>query len=93
MKTGPTEFHWAKSKLDGKPFAAIISSNSLQTHRACGTNTSDIGVEKSLDSKIALSAVVSLPAATLETTQWQVDGFFNQLEFKCYLPEVASMGD
>jgi hypothetical protein len=31
--------------------------------------------------------------STLETTQWQIDGFFGQLLFKCYLPEVASVGD
>ena len=29
----------------------------------------------------------------LETTQGQIDGFFSQLRFKYYLPEVASMGD
>ena len=28
----------------------------------------------------------------LETTQGQIDGFFSQLPFKCYLPEVASVG-
>jgi hypothetical protein len=32
-------------------------------------------------------------AATLETTQAQMDGFFSQVPFKCYLPEVASVGD
>ena len=30
---------------------------------------------------------------TLKTTQRQIDGFFSQLPFKCYLPEVASVGD
>ena len=30
---------------------------------------------------------------TLETTRGQIDGFFGQLPFKCYLPEVASVGD
>ena len=30
--------------------------------------------------------------ATLETTQGQIDGFFSQPLFKCYLPEVASVG-
>ena len=29
----------------------------------------------------------------LETTQGQVDGFFSQRPFKCYLPGVASVGD
>ena len=29
----------------------------------------------------------------LETTQGQIDGFRSQLPFKCYLPEVASVGD
>ena len=29
---------------------------------------------------------------TLETTQGRIDGFFSQLPFKCYLPEVASVG-
>ena len=36
---------------------------------------------------------VSLGWSTLETTQGQIDGFFSQPPFKCYLPEVASMGD
>ena len=35
----------------------------------------------------------SLSLSTLETTQGQIDGFFSQLLFKCYLPEVASVGD
>ena len=30
---------------------------------------------------------------TLETTQGQIDGFLCQLLIKCYLPEVASVGD
>jgi len=30
---------------------------------------------------------------TLEATQWQIDGFFSQLPYKCYLEEVASVGD
>ena len=30
---------------------------------------------------------------TPETTQGQMHGFFSQLAFKCYLPEVASVGD
>ena len=30
---------------------------------------------------------------TLETTQGQMIGFFSQLLFKCYLEEVASVGD
>ena len=29
----------------------------------------------------------------LETTQGQIDSFFSQLPFKCYLPEVASVAD
>jgi hypothetical protein len=29
--------------------------------------------------------------ATLETAQGQIDGFFSQLPFKCYLPAVASV--
>jgi len=29
----------------------------------------------------------------LMTTQGQIDGFFSQLSFGCYLPEVASVGD
>ena len=38
--------------------------------------------------------VVSSPLQTaLETTQGQIDGFSSQLPFKCYLPEVASVGD
>ena len=31
--------------------------------------------------------------AILETTQGQMDGFVSQFPFKCYLPEVASVGD
>ena len=31
--------------------------------------------------------------STLETTQGQMEGFFSQLPFKCYLPEVASVRD
>ena len=30
---------------------------------------------------------------TQETTQGQIDGFFSELPFKCYLPEVASVGE
>ena len=30
---------------------------------------------------------------TQETTQGRIDGFFSQLPFKCYLPEVASVED
>jgi hypothetical protein len=30
---------------------------------------------------------------TLETTQGQTDGFFSQIPFRRYLPEVASVGD
>ena len=30
---------------------------------------------------------------TLETTQGQIHGFLSQLQFKCCLPEVASVGD
>ena len=33
------------------------------------------------------------PHTTLETTQGQIDGFFGQPLFKCYLPEVVSVGD
>ena len=29
----------------------------------------------------------------LEATPGQIDGFFSQLPFKCYLPEEASVGD
>ena len=31
--------------------------------------------------------------SSLETTQGQMDGFFGQLPYKCYLEEVASVGD
>ena len=31
--------------------------------------------------------------ATLKATQGQIDGFFGQLSFKCYLPEIESVGD
>ena len=33
------------------------------------------------------------PPPTLEPTQGPKDGFFGQPPFKCYLPEVASVGD
>ena len=33
------------------------------------------------------------PLPTLETTQGQIHGYLSQLPFKCYLPEVASVGD
>ena len=35
----------------------------------------------------------SLRPNRLETTQGQTDGFFGQLPCRCYLPEVASVGD
>ena len=41
-------------------------------------------------------ALVTLPFRTLsilETTHGQMDGFFSQLQFKCYLPEVVSVRD
>ena len=31
--------------------------------------------------------------ATLEATQGQIDSFFSQNPYKCYLEEVASVGD
>jgi hypothetical protein len=34
-----------------------------------------------------------LQSSTLETTQGQIDGFFSQIPFKFYLPEVASVED
>ena len=36
---------------------------------------------------------VAASLAALEATQEQMDGFFSQLPNKCYLPEVASVGD
>ena len=32
-------------------------------------------------------------SAALEATKRQMDGFFSQLPYKCYLDEVASVGD
>jgi len=32
-------------------------------------------------------------SSALEATQGQNDGFFSQLPYKCYLEEVASVGD
>ena len=32
-------------------------------------------------------------ASALEATQGQMDGFFSQLQYKCHLEEVASVGD
>ena len=34
-----------------------------------------------------------LDCTTVETPEGQLDGFFSQLPFKCYLPEGASVGD
>jgi len=34
-----------------------------------------------------------LCGAALEATQGQMDGFFSQIPYKCYLEEVASVGD
>ena len=31
--------------------------------------------------------------SALEATQWQMDGFFSQLSYKCQLEEAASVGD
>ena len=31
--------------------------------------------------------------AALEATQGQMDGFFSQLPYTCYIEEVASVGD
>jgi hypothetical protein len=31
--------------------------------------------------------------STLEATQGEIDGSFSQLPYKCYLEEVASVGD
>jgi len=36
---------------------------------------------------------ISTAQATLEATQGQIDSFFSQLPYKCYLEEVASVGD
>jgi len=33
-----------------------------------------------------------LPHTTLQTTQEQMDCFVSQLPFKCYLPEITSVG-
>jgi len=33
------------------------------------------------------------PAAALEATQGQMDVYLSQLPYKCYLEEVASVGD
>ena len=35
----------------------------------------------------------SFKYSTLEATQGQMDAFFSQLPFKCYLLEVACVGD
>ena len=41
----------------------------------------------------AVSYERGTPVATLETTQGQIEGFFSQVPFRCYLPESASVGD
>ena len=38
-------------------------------------------------------AEANIRSTSLETTLGQTDGFFSQLIFKCYLPEVASVKD
>ena len=38
-------------------------------------------------------ALAEVPYPALEATQGQIDGFFNQFPHKCYLEEVASVGD
>ena len=40
---------------------------------------------------ISPEEMVTLPA--LKATQGQMDGFFNQLPYKCHLEKVASVGD
>jgi hypothetical protein len=45
-----------------------------------------------VDEKAMQRLNVNLPP-TLDTTRGQIDGFFSQHLFKCYLPEVASVGD
>ena len=42
----------------------------------------------------ARTALRSIAASnTMETTQGQINGFLSQLPFKCYLPEVVSVGN
>ena len=36
---------------------------------------------------------LGLGFTAVEATQGQMDGFFSQVPYKCYLGEVASMGD
>ena len=40
-----------------------------------------------------MSSEYGIQNTALETTQGQMDGFFGQLAFNRYFPEIASVGD
>jgi len=75
----------------------------FQAHRLCVSLNSRLESNKeeeegmarrtrpSVITRLARSACRSDSA--LEATQGQMDGFLGQLPYKCYLEEVASVGD
>ena len=68
------------------------STNNRQTCRGCPANMAHIRQSRPHCGR-GFQAKVLKPFPTLETTQGRIDGLFGQLPFKCYLPEVASVGD
>ena len=46
-----------------------------------------------LHSRARITIRIGPALGASETTQGRMDGFFSQLPFKCFLPEVASVGD
>ena len=54
---------------------------------------SGVPVHRLVQFLFVLILVIFIPQTTLEATQGQMDGFFSQLSFKCYLLEVATVGD
>jgi hypothetical protein len=65
----------------------IVATNS----RIVATKQSSSG-SKAVHAKMDASAK-SKSESTLETTHGKINGLFSQVPFKCYLPEVASVGD
>ena len=46
-----------------------------------------------MQSRISFEAISKVLDTAPEATQGQMDSFFSQLPYKCYLEEVASVGD
>ena len=51
------------------------------------------GVRGAAVTTLCFQVGVYVLQTTLEATQRQIDGFFSQFFSKCYLSEVASVGD